>query len=165
MNHAHGVELESNTPLRSRPGRIPPSWEEEITKQVDEMCINGICRPSKSSWASDVVLVKKKDGRMRFAVDYRQLNSITKRDAYGPPNPQSILDKLDGSVYFSCLDVASAYWCVPMREKDVEKTAFHTPRGLYEMLVMPFGMVNSGATFQRLVDKTLQGLKYAELRG
>ena len=58
--------------------------------------------------------------------------------------------------------MASAYWCVPMREQDVEKTAFHTPRGLYEKLVMPFGMVNSGATFQRLMDMTLQGIKSAE---
>ena len=119
------------------------------------MCKNGICRPSKSPWASDVVLVRKKDGQMRFAIDYRQLNSITRRDAYGPPNPQSIPDKLKGSRYFSSLDIASAFWYVPMREKDIPKTAFHTPRGLYEMLVMPFGMVNAGATFQRLIDLTL----------
>ena len=162
VNHAHSVELQTDTPIRARPRRIPPAWEEEITRQVDEMCENGICRPSKSPWGSDVVLVRKKDGRMRFAVDYRLLNSVTKRDAYGPPNPQSILDKLEGSRYFSCLDLASAYWCVPMREQDIEKTAFHTPRGLYEMLVMPFGMVNSGATFQRLMDNTLQGIKSAE---
>ena len=162
VGHAHSVELQTDTPIRWRPRRIPPAWEEEITRQVDEMCENGICRPSKSPWGSDVVLVRKKDGRMRFAIDYRQLNSVTKRDAHGPPNPQSILDKLEGCRYFSCLDVASAYWCVPMREQDVEKTAFHTPRGLYKMLVMPFGMVNSGATFQRLMDMTLQGIKSAE---
>ena len=116
---------------------------------------NGICRPSSSQWASDVVLVRKKDGTLRFAIDYRKLNAITKKDTYGLPNPLTILDKLDGSKYFTFLDFASAYWCVPMRETGIEKTAFHTPRGKFEMLVMPFGMINSGATFQRLMDQTL----------
>ena len=162
MNEAHCINLETGTPVKARPRRIPPSWEEEIAKQVGEMCTNGICRPSKSPWGSDVVLVRKKDGQMRFAIDYRQLNAITKKDAYGPPNPLSILDKLGGCRYFSCLDVASAYWTVPMRKSDIEKTAFHTPRGLFEMLVMPFGMVNSGATFQRMIDRTFQGVKAAE---
>ena len=92
VDHAHSVELQTDTPIRSRPRRIPPAWEEEITRQVDEMRENGICRPSKPPWGSDVVLVRTKEGRMRFVIDYRQLNSVTKRDAYGPPNPQSILD-------------------------------------------------------------------------
>ena len=152
----------NNTPRRTRPRRIPPSWEEEVSRQVGEMCRNGICRPSNSAWSSDVVLVRKKDGQMRFAIDYRQLNAVTKKDAYGPPNPQTILDKLEGNRYFSCLDIASAYWCIPMKESDITKTAFHTPRGLYEMLVMPFGMMNAGATFQRLMGQTLQGIKGAE---
>ena len=99
---------------------------------------------------------------MRFAVDYRQLNAVTKKDAYEPPNPLSILEKLEGCRYFSCLDVASAYWTVQIGKSDIEKIAFHTPRGLFEMLAMPFGMVNSGATFQRMIDRTLQGVKSAE---
>ena len=139
QDFAHVLDLDRSEPLRSRPRRIPPSWEEEVERQVEEMCKNGICRPSESAWASDVVLVRKKDGQIRFAIEYRQLNAITKRGAYGPPNPQSILDKLKGSHYFSCLDAASAYWYVPMRDKDIPKTAFHTPKGLYEMLVMPLG--------------------------
>ena len=157
QSFAHCLELVRSDPIWARPRRIPPAWEEEVERQVKEMCKNGICRPSKSSWASDVVLVRKKDGQMRFAIDYRQLNAVTTRDAYGPPNPQSILDKLKGSRYFSSIDVANAYWCVPMREIDIPKTAFYTPRGLYEMTVMPFGMVNAGSTFQRLMGLTLAG--------
>ena len=99
----HVLELMNDAPRRTRRRRIPPSWEEEVSRQVDEMCKNGICRPSKSEWSSDVVLVRKKDGQMRFAIDYRQLNAVTEKDAYGPPNPQTILDKLEGSRYFSCL--------------------------------------------------------------
>ena len=121
-----------------------------------------ICRPSDSPWSSDVVLVKKKDGSLRFAVDYRRLNAITKRDQYSLPNPQSIFDKLKGSSFFSKLDIASAYWTVPIREPDIEKTAFHTPRGLFEMMVMPFGLCNSQSTFQRLMDRTLRGVSNVE---
>ena len=109
-----------------------------------------------------MVLVKKKDGSLRFAVDYRRLNAITKRNQYSLPNPQSIYDKLKGSRFFSKLDIASAYWTVPIREPDIEKTAFHTPRGLFEMIVMPFGLCNSQSTFQILMDRTLRGAANAE---
>ena len=145
----HCLELETSRPIQVRPRRMPPAWEKLVAEQAEEMCKNGICRPSKSQWASDVVLVRKKDGTLRFAIDYRKLNAVTKKDAYGLLNPLTILDKLEGSKYLSFLDVASAYWCVPMQETDIEKTAFHTPRGKFEMLVMPFGMINSGTTFQR----------------
>ena len=114
----------------------------------------GLCTPSKSPWASNVVLVTKKD-KKRFAIDYRGLNSATKKDAYGIPQVQAILDRLQGFQYFSVIDISAAYRCVPMREGDVEKTAFNTPRGLFEMTVMPFGLVNAQATFQRLMDNTL----------
>ena len=79
-----------------------------------------ICRHSKSLWASDVVLFKKRDGSLRFAVDYRRLNKVTKRDEYSLPNPQSIIDRLKGNRFFSKLDIASAYWTIPIREGDVE---------------------------------------------
>ena len=122
------------------------------------MIENNICRPSKSPWASNVVLVRKRDSTLRFAIDYRKLNDVTKKDAYSLPDIQSILDKLKGASFFTSLDVASAYWCVPVHEPDIEKTAFHTPRGQFEMTVMPFGLCNSQATYQRLMDKTFHGL-------
>ena len=109
----HCLDLEASTPIQVLPKRMPPAWEKTVSEQAKEMCKNGICRPSSSQWASDVVLVRKKDGTLRFAIDYRKLNAITKKDTYGLPNPLTILDKLDGSKYFTFLDVASAYWCVP----------------------------------------------------
>ena len=90
---------------------------DNIAEQVQEMLENDIIRVSKSPLASDVVLVRKKDGQMRFAVDYRKLNDVTKKDAYAIPNPQSILDQLDGSRVFSCMDVAAAYWCYKEKNK------------------------------------------------
>ena len=158
----HAVDTGNAVPSKNRPRRLPPRWEEEINQQLDELLDHKLCRPSSSPWASNVVLVTKKDGRKRFAIDYRSLNSVTKKDAYGIPQIQSILDRLKGYRYFSVLDIASAYWCVPVRECDIEKTAFNTPRGLYEMTVMPFGLVNAQATFQRLMDNILQGTRNAE---
>ena len=98
---------------------------------------------------------------MRFAVDYRKLNSVTKRDEYNLPNPQSIFDKLGGSRFFSKLDIASAYWTIPIAPENVEKTAFHT-RGMYEMLVMLFRLCNTPATFQRVMDHALYRVHHAE---
>ena len=142
----HAIITGDVQPVKNRPRRVPPQWKENIELQVEEMLRNGIIRPSKSPWASDVVLVRKKDGQMRFAVDYRKLNDVTKKDAYTLPNRQSILDQLDGSKIFSCMDVAAAYWCVPVREEHKEKTAFYTPRGQFEFEVLPFGLCNSQAT-------------------
>ena len=157
------MPLKQGMQLRSRKEQegVPPKWEVEIERQLEEMLKNGVCRPSHSPWASNVVLVRKRDGSWRFAIDYRRLNGVTKKDAYSLPNMNSILDKF-GSRYFSFIDIASAYWCVPVRIQDVEKTAFHTPRGQYEMVVMPFGLCNSQATFQRLMDNALEGLDRAE---
>ena len=121
-----------------------------------------ICRPSKSPWSSYIILVNKKYGSVRFAVDYRDLNAVTKYDKYSLPNPQSIFDKLEENNFFTKLDIASAYWTVPIRDQYIEKTAFHSPRGLCEMLVMPFGVCNSQATVQRLMDQVLREATNAE---
>ena len=115
------IEIDNSAPVRMRPRRIPPHWEEEINTQLKEMPDQNICRPSTSPWASNVVLVTKKDSRQRFAVDYRRLNVTTKKDAYSIPTTQSILDRLHGSCCFSVIDISAAYWCVPVRECDVEK--------------------------------------------
>ena len=121
-----------------------------------------IVRPSNSPWTSNVVLVSKKDGKQRFAIDYRKLSELTRKDAYSIPQIQTILDKLHGDRFFSVIDISRAYWSVPVGEADIEKTAFNTPRGLYEMTVIPFGLVDSQATFQRLMDNTLRGLKHTD---
>ena len=164
LNETHRILTGDAPPQKLRPRRVPPHWEPEIDRQLEEMLAAEppICRPSKSPWASDVVLVKKKEGSMRFAVDYRRLNTVTKRDEYSLPNPQSIFDKLEGNRFYSKLDIASAYWTIPIAPEDIEKTAFHTPRGLYEMLVMPFGLCNAPATFQRIMDHALYRVPHVE---
>ena len=125
---------------------------------VMDMLKRGIVRPSDSPWSSPIVLVAKKDGDLRFCVDYRKLNSITKMDAYPMPRIDDALDRLSQTQYFSTLDFASGYWQVKMSPESAEKTAFRTPDGLCEFSVMPFGLCNALATFQRLMETLLAGL-------
>ena len=120
--------------------------EEMIAKMLEQ----GIVKPSGSSWASPVVLVTKKDSSMRFCVDYRRLNSITMMDTYPLPQVDDSLDLLAQTSYFSTLDLASGYWQVSMEASSHQKTAFCAHLGLYEFMVMPLGLCNAPATFQRL---------------
>lgn len=156
----HSVDTGSHAPLRQRPYRVSPTERRTIEDHVTDMLQRGVIRPSKSPWASPVVLVKKKDGSIRFCVDYRRLNTITRKDVYPLPRIDDALDCLQGAEFFSSLDLRSGYWQVPMAEADRAKTAFVTPDGLYEFNVMPFGLCNAPATFERMMDSLLRGLKW-----
>ena len=124
------------------------------------MLANGIASPSQSQWSSPIVLAKKKDGTLRFCVDYRKLNKVTDRDSYPLPRMRDLFDKLSGAKYFTLLDLASGYWQIPMFEPDKHKTAFISQYGLFEFNVMPFGLVNAPMTFQRVMDVILTGVDW-----
>ncbi|WP_316399578.1 reverse transcriptase family protein, partial [Bradyrhizobium sp. 33ap4] len=119
-----------------------------------------VIQPSCSPWSSPVVLVKKKDGTLRFCVDYRKLNSVTKKGVCPLPRIDDTLDRLRRSRYLSSMDLKSGHWQIEVDERDREKTAFITPYGLYEFKVMPSGLCTPPATFQRVIDTVLAGPKW-----
>ena len=129
-----------------------------VDNQVGEMLKNGIIRPSNSPWNAPVILVKKKDNTLRFVCDFRSLNDITVRDTYPLPRINEVIDRMDGTLLWTTLDAASAYWSIPLDEADKKKTSFSTPRGKYEFNVTPYGLCNAGATYQRMMDLSLSGL-------
>ena len=129
--------------------------------QVQQMLSSNVIRPSNSRWASPVVMVRKKDGSLRFCVDFRQLNAATVKDAHPLPRIDDLLDALHGAKWFSTLDLKSGYWQVPIMEQDKAKTAFHTSSGqLFEFNQVPFGLCNAPATFSRLMDRVLASLHW-----
>lgn len=151
----HEIDTGTHKPVKIPPRRIPLGLREEAEKIVKDMQQKGVIRESISSWSSPIVLVKKKDGKLRFCVDYRELNKITVKDAYPLPRINDILDTLGGAAFYSTLDLTSGYWQMEVDEKDRCKTAFSYGRGLYEFNVLPFGVCNGPASFQRLMEEIL----------
>ena len=156
----HGIETHG-PPLRQPYRRQNPAVRREEMAQVQQMLSSNVIRPSNSPWASPVVMVRKKDGSLRFCVDFRQLNAATVKDAHPLPRIDDLLDALHGAKWFSTLDLKSGYWQVPIAEQDKEKTAFRTSSGqLFEFNQVPFGLCNAPATFSRLMDRVLAGLHW-----
>ena len=119
---------------------------------------NNVIQPSHSPWASPIVLVRKKDNTLRFCVDYRALNEVTKPDKFPIPRIDDLLDQLGKARYFSTLDLAAGYWQIQVDKTSQEKTAFVTHQGLFEFRVMPFGLTNAPSVFQRVMQQVLSGL-------
>ena len=155
----HHIKLTDPVPFKESYRRIPPQMYDEVKAHIQEMLDLGAIRPSNSPWASAIVLVRKKDGRLRFCIDLRRLNNRTVKDAYSLPKIESILDSLIGAQIFSTLDLKAGYWQVEMAEECKAYTAFTCgPLGFYECDTMPFGATNAPATFQRLMHDCLGDL-------
>lgn len=155
----HRIDTGDAEPIRSKPYRVSIAEQKVIENLVKEMEDGDIIRPSRSLWASPVVLVKKKGTTdLRFCVDYRKLNKLTKIDPYPIPNMDTILETLSGSHWFSKLDVKSMYWQVRLDEGSKEKTAFVVHCGQYEFNVMPFGLVSAPMTAMRVMNEVTRNV-------
>ena len=153
----HEINLEKGfKPKSMRPYRIPEKLKSEVDKQIDQLLKDGKIRPSSSPYSHPIVCVAKSNGEVRMCTDLRYINSGTINDAYPMPRSEDLLLNISAASYISTLDCTSGYWQIPMRECDVMKTAFCTHRGLYEWLVMPFGVKTASNTFQRVIDDLLR---------
>jgi len=131
-----------------------------MKKEIKKLLEMGWIRISKGPWSSPVVMVKKKDGEIRFCVDYRKINAITKTDAHPLPRIEELLEQFKEMKWFSSIDLASGYHQIRMKEQDIEKTAFTCCFGLYEYVVMPFGLKNAPPTFQRMMNELFMDYLY-----
>lgn len=156
----HQIDTGEARPVKLPPRRVPLHLQSEVADHIKQMQENDIIQPSCSPWAAPIVLVRKRDGSLRFCVDYRKLNDLTTKDAYPLPRIDDALDSLHNACWFSTLDLASGYWQVEVDPKDRHKTAFITRQGLFEFNVLSFGLCNSPGTFQRLMDLVLADLQW-----
>jgi hypothetical protein len=155
----HEIKIKPNTePIKQKTRGIPTSFREEFKRTIMEMKKAGLIVNSKSPWCSPVRLVRKKDGTIRVCVDFRKLNNVTIKDAYPIPIIDNLFDYLATALYFTTLDLASGYYQVMMDSNSQEYTAFACDFGFFEYRVMPMGLTNACATFQRLMNNVLDGL-------
>jgi hypothetical protein len=147
------IELQPGTaPISKRPYRMPPAELAELKKQLQELLDKGFIRPSTSPWGCPALFVKKKDESLRLCVDYRPLNAVTIQNKYPLPRINVLFDQLVGARVFSKIDLRSGYHQIKIRASDISKTTFSTRYGLYEFLVMSFGLTNAPAYFMYLMN-------------
>ena len=155
----HHIDTAMALPIHLCPYRIPKAWEEPFWQEITTLRQNHLIEPSRAPWAAPMFAVPKKSpGSVRLVVDYRCLNTVTTPDPYCMPRIEDILEKMASATYFSTFDLARVFYQVPLEPCDMDKTTFLTPFGKFRFTVMPFGLRNAPATFQRLMDGLLGDL-------
>ncbi len=151
----HHIRLRDSWPFRERPHRTAPADTKDVRRHLQELLVVGIIKESRRPYASPIVIVQKRNGKVRMCTDYRLLNSRTIPDQYTMPCIDDALDCLTGSKWFSVLDLRSGYYQVEISEEDKEKIAFTGPFGFFEFERMPQGITGAPAAFQRLMKKAV----------
>ncbi|KAL3999724.1 growth arrest and DNA-damage-inducible protein [Sarotherodon galilaeus] len=152
----HKIRVKEDAPVRQKSYRIPERLVPVLQKEIKLMLDLGIIEVSSSEWCSPIVLVPKKDDTLRFCIDFRYLNAVSKFDPYPMPRVDDLLERVGSARYITTLDLCKGYWQVALAPEAKELTAFKTPFGMYQFKVMPFGLQGAPATFQRLMDHVLR---------
>ena len=148
----HHLLTTSGPPVYSKPQRLDPDKLSAAKEEFSAMEKAGIIQRSSSPWSSPLHMVKKKDRGWRPCGDYGRLNNVTIPDRHPLPNIADFTSRISGSTIFSRLDLQQGYYQIPMAFEDIPKTAIVTPFGMFEFLLLPFGLRNAGNTFQRMMD-------------
>jgi hypothetical protein len=158
----HDVDVGDAFPIKQHPYRMNPLKQEFCRTELAYMLEHDIIEHSNSPWSSPCLLVPKPDGSFRFCTDFRKVNALTKTDSYPIPRIEDCIDKIGHAKYVSKFDLLKGYWQVPLTDKAKEISAFVTSDGFYQYKVMPFGMKNASATFQRMINHLLCDLDHCE---
>ena len=158
----HDVDVGDSAPIKQHPYRVSPMKKELLDKEVQYMLKNDIMEESQSNWSSPCILVPKHDGGFRFCTDFRKVNDKTKSDSCPIPRIADCIDQIGNAKFVSTFDMLKGYWQVPLTQRAREISVFVTPSGLYQYKVMPFGMKNAPATFQRMVNKLVRDIDGCE---
>ncbi|OMJ26997.1 Pol polyprotein [Smittium culicis] len=156
IDFPHQLRLTTDQPCRARMRRYSPEETRILKEHIKELYQAGYARPSSSPYSSNPVIVPKTDGSSRVVINFRPLNKITIRDEYPLPRIDVILNQLFGCCFYTKLDILKAFYQIPLHPNSIEASEFSTPDGHHEFLIMPQGMSNSPATFQRNIDRTLR---------
>ncbi len=149
----HDIDVGDAKPIRQHPYRLNPTKQKILRAEIADMLNSGVIEPSSSSWSSPILLIPKPDGSYRPVIDYRKVNAVSQADGYPIPRIDDCIDRIGHSAFVSKIDLAKGYWQVPLTQRATEISAFSTPEGLFQCKVMPFGLKNAPATFQRLMNK------------
>jgi hypothetical protein len=154
----HIIEVKPDAePIKQKTRAVPYAFKEKFRKTLMEMKTAGMIVNSKSPWSSPVRLVKKPDGSVRICIDYRKLNSVTIRDSFPIPRIEEIFSHLHNAKIFSTIDLCSSYNQIRLHKDSQQFTAFSCEYGFFEYRVLPQGVTNGCATFQRIISKVLEG--------
>ena len=154
----HDVIVEDSKPRQQHPYRMNPLKQKYLQDEAQYLLENDFIEPSQSNYSSPCILVPKSNGTNRMCTDYRKVNSVTKTDSFPIPRIGDCIDKVGNSKYVTKFDLLKGFWQGPLTDRAKEVSAFATPNGLYKYKVLPFGMKNSPATFQRFVNNVICGL-------
>ena len=159
----HHIDTGDAKPIKLPPRKVPMHLQKEVDAEIQKLLDAGLIRPSNSPWSTCIVPVRKSDGSLRICQDLRAVNNVTRKDAFPLPSITACLDALSGATWFSSLDLASGFHQIELDEESIPKTAFSTRMGLFEYLMLPFGLTGGPATCERLVENVMDGLQWVNL--
>ena len=158
----HDIDVGSAQSIKQHAYRVNPTKRAVLRQEVAYLLKHGLAEPTFSAWSSPCLLVSKPDGTYRFCTDYRKLNSVTKPDCFPLPRVDDCVDRVGAATFVSKFDLLKGYWQVPLTQRAKELSAFVTPDNFLQYNVMPFGVRNAPATFQRLINHVLAGMPGCE---